>query len=40
MCLQKILRIDSNSYPHPVLKLQQLVEDTLVQIWIIAKRSN
>jgi len=23
-----------------VLKLQQLVEDTLVQIWIIAKRSN
>jgi len=38
MCLQKNLRIDSNSYP--VLKLQQLAEDTLVQIWIIAKRSN
>jgi len=38
MCLQKNLRLDSNSYP--VLKLQQLVEDTLVQIWIIAKRSN
>jgi len=30
MCLQKILRIDSNSYA--VLKLQELVEDTLVQI--------